>query len=401
MLALREASRKETFRRDECWNPDRLPAAYRPLGAAATFFPEEATPCRSADGLYDESSFPHGRAERNRSPNRINAILIIEELTLPKTNILQVGALMPETDAKLEAAFTIHRLDKAQNREAFLKEVGPKVSGIVGAVGKIPVSAELMSACPNLKIVSGFGVGYDSIDTDYAAAHGIIVTNTPDVLNEEVADTALALLLATIRQVPQADRFLRAGQWLKRNFPLTATLRERTVGIVGLGRIGKAIAKRLEAFGISVSYHGRHKQDGVSYSYYPSIVELAAAVDTLIVIIPGGKASYHAINAEVLKALGPNGILVNVSRGTVVDETALIEALKNKTILAAGLDVFEHEPKVPQALIDLDNTVLLPHVGSASQYTRNAMADLVFKNVEAFFSGKAPLTPVPETPWRG
>ncbi|MEN3931126.1 2-hydroxyacid dehydrogenase [Microvirga sp. W0021] len=306
---------------------------------------------------------------------------------------------MPEPDANLEKNFIIHRLDKATDKHALVAEVGPRIQGIVSAVGKNPVTADIMRQCPQLKIVSGFGVGYDNIDTGYAAENGIIVTNTPDVLNEEVADTALALLLATLRLIPQADRFVREGKWLKGGFPLSPTLRDRKAGIVGLGRIGKAIAKRLEAFGVSVAYHGRRKQDDISYPYYGTIKELAAVVDTLIIIIPGGKETYHAVNADVLKALGPDGVLINVARGTVVDEQALITALKNKTILAAGLDVFEKEPQVPQELIDLDNTVLLPHIGSASVHTRNAMGNLVVKNIEAFFSGKAPLTPVPETPW--
>lgn len=315
--------------------------------------------------------------------------------------ILQTGALLPDIDAKIQKTFKVHRIDQIEEKQGFLKENGAKIQGIVSAVGKPGVSAELMAACPNLKIVSGFGVGYDNIDAAYAGANGIIVTNTPDVLNEEVADTALALLLATLRRVPQADRFVRAGEWLKGSFPLSPTLRGRTAGIIGLGRIGKAIAKRLEAFGVNIAYHGRSQQEGVAYPYYPTLTGLAAAVDILIAIIPGGKETYHAINADVLKALGPNGVLINVARGTVVDETALIEALRNKTILAAGLDVFEFEPKVPQELIDLDNTVLLPHVGSASVHTRLAMGDLVFRNIEAYFAGKPPLTPVPETPWRG
>ncbi len=320
---------------------------------------------------------------------------------MSKIEILQISRMMPDADGKLSETFTVHRLDQAPDPEAMIREVGPRIRGIVGSPGKRPVTADVMRACPNLKIVSCNGVGYDNIDTGYAAENDIIVTNTPDVLNEEVADTALALLLATLRNIPQADRFVRAGQWMKGPFPLSPTLRDRTAGIVGLGRIGKAIAKRLEAFGVSVAYHGRSQQKDVSYAYYPSIRELAAAVDTLILIVPGGKETFHAVNAEVLRALGPDGVLINIARGSVVDENALIEALRNKVILAAGLDVFEKEPQVPQGLIELDNTVLLPHVGSASIHTRNAMANLVYSNLEAFFSGKAPITPVPETPWKG
>ncbi len=320
---------------------------------------------------------------------------------MSQIHILQVGPLMPEAEAKLQQNFIVHRLDKAKDKALFLQENGAKIQGIAGAVGKASVRAELMAACPNLKIVASFSVGYDHIDTKYAAQHGILVTNTPDVLNDEVADTTLALLLATVRQIPKADHFLRSGQWPKGPFPLSASLRHRHAGIVGLGRIGKTIAKRLEAFGVTIAYHGRRQQPDVSYPYYGSIKELAAAVDILIAVIPGGQETYHAINAEVFEALGPDGVFINIARGTIVDEEALIAALKNKTILAAGLDVFAHEPHVPQALIELENTVLLPHVGSASLDARNAMANLSVANLEAFFAGKAPLTPVPETPWRG
>jgi lactate dehydrogenase-like 2-hydroxyacid dehydrogenase len=258
-----------------------------------------------------------------------------------------------------------------------------------------------MDALPNLEIIANFGVGYDNVDAAEAARRGIVVTNTPDVLNEEVADTALGLLLATVRQLPQADRYLRAGKWLEKPFPLTSTLRERRAGILGLGRIGKAIAKRLEAFGISVAYHGRNRQPDVAYPYYPTLVGLAEAVDILVVITPGGAETKNMVNADVLRALGPNGILINVARGSVVDEPALIEALRSRTILSAGLDVFAQEPKVPQELIDMDHVVLLPHVGSGSVHTRDAMGKLVADNLLSWFAGRGPLTPVTETPWRG
>lgn len=232
-----------------------------------------------------------------------------------------------------------------------MKDIAPRIVGIAGGSGRSAISAEVIDSLPNLKIVAGFGVGYDDIDASHAASRNVIVTNTPGVLDEEVADTALSLLLGTIRRIPQADKFLRSGQWLKGSFPLTATLRDRKAGIVGLGRIGKAIAKRLQALGVSVCYHGCNRQQDIEFPYYPSIRELAEAVDILITIIPGGKETYHAVNADVLKALGPNGIFVNVARGTVVDEQALILALKNGDILAAGLDVFEKEPEVPPELI--------------------------------------------------
>lgn len=261
------------------------------------------------------------------------------------------------------------------------------------------VDADFMRRFPKLEIVSSFGVGYDSIDAKWAGQHGIVVTNTPDVLNEEVADTAMGLILATVRQLPAAERHLRAGRWPKGGFPLSATLRDRTVGILGLGRIGKAIAKRAEAFGLAVVYHGRRPQPGVPYLYCSTVEALAKACDILVVITPGGAETERLVDAGVLEALGPDGILINVARGSVVDEAALIAALQNKTILAAGLDVFENEPNVPQALIDMDHVVLLPHVGSASQHTRAAMGQLVVDNLLSWAAGRGPLTPVAETPW--
>ncbi len=219
------------------------------------------------------------------------------------------------------------------------------------------------------------------------------------MLNEEVADTALGLLLCTVREFPQAERFLRAGKWPQGHYPLTkATLRNRTVGMVGMGRIGKAIARRLEAFGVPVVYHSRSPQKGVSYKYYPKLLDMARDVDTLLVIVPGGAATANMINAEVLKALGPQGILINMARGSVVDEPALIEALKNRTIYSAGLDVFAKEPQVPKELMEMDNVVLFPHLGSSTEVTRAAMDQLVVDNILAWVAGKPPLTPVPETP---
>lgn len=299
----------------------------------------------------------------------------------------------------LEKAFTLHKLWEASDSEALIEAIAPRVSAIASAGGHAPVDAQLMSRLPKLEIVSSFGVGYDHVDAAEAARRGIIVTNTPDVLNDEVADLALGLLLATIRQIPQADRYLRSEKWLEKPYPLTATLRERKVGIVGLGRIGKAIAKRVEAFGVEVLYHSRNPQEGVAYGYHPTLVGLAEACDVLLVITPGGEGTRHIVNAEVLEALGPTGILINVARGSVVDERALIEALRDGTILSAGLDVFEDEPRVPQELIEMEHVVLLPHVGSASVHTRNAMGQLVVDNLVAWFDGRGPLTAVPETPW--
>lgn len=320
---------------------------------------------------------------------------------MTKADVLITGPMQSIVIETLETACTVHRLWEASDREAFLREIGPRIRGVATSSGHGATNATLFDRLPNLELLASFGVGYDNVDVAEAAKRGIVVTNTPDVLNDEVADLALGLLLATVRQLPQADRYLRAGAWLKAPYPLTATLRHRKVGIVGLGRIGKAIAQRVEAFGLTVMYHGRSEQADAPYPYFPTVAGLAAAVDVLIVIIPGGPATKHMINAEVLKALGPEGILINVARGSVVDERALIEALRAGTILTAGLDVFEDEPRVPQELIDMDHVVLLPHVGSATVHTRNAMGKLVADNLVSWFTGKGPMTPVPETPWRG
>lgn len=314
------------------------------------------------------------------------------------TTVLMPVAMPAMVADSLAETMTVVRLWEARDKPAGLAEVAGAVQAIASHG---VVDAALMAVLPNLEIVANFGVGYDGVDTTYAAAHGVTVTNTPDVLNEEVADTALALILGAVRHLPAAERFLRAGRWSAGPFPLTASLRGRTVGILGLGRIGRAVARRCDACGLVVAYHGRRPQEGVPYLYFPTLLGLAEACDILVVIAPGGEATRNLVDAAVLKALGPDGYLINVARGSVVDETALIEALQTGTIAGAGLDVFADEPQVPQALIDLDHVVLLPHVGSASQHTRQAMGQLVVDNLRAWDAGRAPLTPVPETPWRG
>jgi lactate dehydrogenase-like 2-hydroxyacid dehydrogenase len=319
---------------------------------------------------------------------------------MSRTDILMTAPMMPIVIETLDKAVTLHRLWEQTDKEAFLKEFGPRIRGVATSTLFGRVDASLLDRLPNVEIVSSFGVGYDNVDAVEAAKRNIVVTNTPGVLDDEVADLTLGLLLATLRKIPQADRYLRDGKWLKASFPLSATLRERKVGIVGLGRIGKAIARRLSGFDVSIAYHGRTQQDDVAYSYYPTVTGLAEACDVLIVITPGGASTRHLIDADVLKALGPNGVLINVARGTVVDEQALIHALKSGTILSAGLDVYEDEPRVPQELIDLEHVVLLPHIASASVHTRNAMGKLVADNLISWFDGKGPLTPVAETPWR-
>jgi lactate dehydrogenase-like 2-hydroxyacid dehydrogenase len=304
---------------------------------------------------------------------------------------------MPDALAELERTFTVHRYFEAADKPAFLAEVGGRVRAVAGGFGK--VDAAFIDALPELEIIANLGVGYDSVDVVHAAQRGIVVTNTPDVLTDEVADLTLGLMIATVRRIPQADRFVREGRWPQGPFPLSASLRGRRVGILGLGRIGKAIARRCEAFDLIVSYHGRHWQQDARYAYHDTLLGLAAAVDILIVIAPGGPETNGIVDAKVLEALGPQGVLINVARGSVVDEPALVAALRNGTIAAAGLDVFAREPHVPAELVALDNTVLLPHVGSASLATRNAMSKLVVDNLVSWFSGRGPLTPVAETPW--
>jgi lactate dehydrogenase-like 2-hydroxyacid dehydrogenase len=314
--------------------------------------------------------------------------------------ILLIRQTRPDVSERLGQRFRLHRLEAAPDCDAFLSEVGPRIRGL--AVGAMtPIDGALFDRLPNLEIVSSFGVGYDTIDVGEAARRGICVTHTPDVLSDEVADLALGLLLATVRRIPQADRYLRAGLWRQASFPLTTSLRERRAGILGLGRIGRAIATRLEAFGVHVAYHGRRPQDDVPYAYHDSLIGLAEASDILIVAAPGGPDTRGIVDAAVLAALGPEGIVVNIARGSLIDEAALTAALKAGTILGAGLDVFENEPHVPEDLAALDNTVLLPHVGSGSHYTRAAMGRLLTDNLFAWFDGQAPLTPVPETPARG
>ena len=257
-----------------------------------------------------------------------------------------------------------------------------------------------MDQLPHVEAIANFGVGYDGIDVKHAAAKGIVVTNTPEVLNDEVADTAIGLLLNMVREFPRAEAWLREGNWKPGTaYPLSRfSLKDRHVGLYGLGRIGLEIARRLEPFKVKISYHTRSRHDGVSYDYYPTLKGLAEAVDTLIAIVPKTPQTHKTIDADVLAALGSDGILVNVGRGWTVDEEALSAALASGVLGAAGLDVFYDEPTVPADLLAVDNAVLLPHVASGSVPTRNAMADLVVDNLIAWFEKGAALTPVPETP---
>ena len=317
-----------------------------------------------------------------------------------KADVLLIGPPKPVIVNGLSRAFNLVNFPDGKAREKFFDERGPRVRAMAVAATEERVDGPFMTRFPRLEIISSFGVGYDHVDAAWAGAHGITVTNTPDVLTEEVADTAMGLLLCTVREFPQAERYVRAGKWPQKNYPLSkATLRDRTVGTVGMGRIGQAIARRLAAMQVPVVYHSRRPAAGVPYRHYPKLIDMAREVDVLMVITPGGAETKNLINAEVLKALGPTGILINMSRGSVVDEPALIKALHDKTILSAGLDVFAREPEVPAELLAMDHVVLFPHLGSASVATRERMDQLLVDNLLAWAAGKPPLTPVPETPW--
>lgn len=316
--------------------------------------------------------------------------------------VLLTGPVMPLIREGLEACFTVHRLNEQADKEAFIAGHAAKIRAIVPGGGHGRLDGSFMSRFPGLRIVGNFGVGYDGVDAVWAGKHGITVTNTPDVLTDEVADLAIGLLIATVRRLPQADAYLRAGRWLTEGaYPLTASLREKKMGILGLGRIGTAIARRAEAFGLALAYHSRSEKPGTPWPYYASLEAMARDMDILMVIAPGGEATRGIVSRAVMEALGPAGTLINVARGTLVDEPAMVELLASGKLGAAGLDVFEKEPQVPEALFGMENVVLLPHVGSASHYTRNKMGQLVVDNIIAVSEGRGPLTPVPETPWKG
>ncbi len=315
--------------------------------------------------------------------------------TTNAATVLVFGPYNGDGIAELEKRFAVRKL--ATRDIADLPEAERAGIRAVAVAGHIPNAA--IDSLPNLEIIGHFGVGYDGVDAAHAASRGIAVTNTPDVLTEEVADTTLGLLLMTVRELGQAEAYARAGHWeTKGPYPLTRfSLRGKTVGIMGLGRIGLAIARRLEAFGLSVAYHNRSRRTDVAYAYHDTLEGLAKAVDILIVAAPGGASTDKAVNAAVLRALGSEGIFINIGRGSTVDEPALIEALKAGTIARAGLDVFADEPRIPAELLALPNAVVLPHVASASRDTRRAMGDLVADNLSAWFAGETLPTPVPES----
>jgi len=318
-----------------------------------------------------------------------------------KIDLLIYGPSKPVINDGFPEQYALHKCEQPGDLDRLTDDIRARIRG-VAVTGLVPTNSSVLARYPKLEIVSSFGVGYDHIDSGWAAEHDVVVTNTPDVLTEEVADTALGLLIATLREFVRADKYVRSGLWLTQPYPLSVgSLRDRKVGLIGMGRIGQAIARRLDASRVPVVYHARNPAAGVNYQHYPDLIAMAKDVDTLIVIIPGGASTARLINAEVLQALGPRGVLINVARGSVVDEPALVAALQSGAILAAGLDVFADEPNVPDELRMMQNVILLPHIGSASVVTRNAMDQLVVDNIKAWFDGKPPLTPIPETPVRG
>jgi len=313
----------------------------------------------------------------------------------PEIEILAVARLSPLLAPQLAAAYTVHDRLHETDAAAFAA-VAPRIRGIA-ASGESKVSAALIAQLPALEIISVMGVGYDGIDVAAAKARGIQVTHTPNVLNDDVADLAIGLMLCAARQLPAADRYVRAGDWAAKGpMPLARKMSGARLGLVGMGRIGQAIAHRAAAFGMSIAYTARSARAGLPYRYLPTAAALAAESDFLVVITPGGAGTRKMIDAEVLAALGSRGILVNVARGSVVDEAALIDALERGVIAGAGLDVFENEPHVPARLLALPHVVLVPHIGSATGQTRQAMADLAVANLAAHFAGQALLSPVPE-----
>jgi lactate dehydrogenase-like 2-hydroxyacid dehydrogenase len=310
-----------------------------------------------------------------------------------KPEILQIAPMQANVEAGLADGYIVHRWWDAPDRAALLAEVGPRLRG-VATDGHFGIPKQVLDAAPKLEIVASYGVGYDNIDTAACRARGIRVTNTPDVLNDAVAEITVGLMIALARRLPQADAYVRAGRWPAGTFPLTAELTGAHAGILGLGRIGKEIARRLQAMKMRISYHGRREQSHEPYAYYPSLEAMARDVDWLIVIAPGSAATRGIVSRSVLEALGPEGYLVNVARGALIDEPALVDLLTSGRLAGAALDVFADEPNVPAALFALDNVVLSPHQGSATTKTRNGMGALVLDNLAAHFAGRPLLTPV-------
>ena len=314
---------------------------------------------------------------------------------MPAPDVIVTAPLPPFLYDPLRADYRCHDYYQSSHKPGLLAAEGQKIRGLVQGGGTV-TPTELLDQLPTLEIISVFGVGYDGVPVDYCRKRGLKVTNTPDVLTDDVADVAVGLVLMTGRGFAKAERFVRGGEWEKKGPELTTKLGGRTAGILGLGRIGKAIATRLAAMGMTIAYTGRKAQPGVHYRFVPDLKALAAQSDFLIVACPGGPATKNLVNADVLAALGSKGTIVNIARGSIIDEPALVAALQAGTIKGAGLDVFADEPHVPKPLLAMDNVVLLPHVGSATNETRKAMGDLCKANLDAWFAGKPLLTLIPE-----
>ena len=310
-----------------------------------------------------------------------------------KPHVLLIEPMMPEAEARLDAAYCVHRLFAAHDRAALIAAIGSCVRAIVTGGGH-GASNEIVDALPRLEIIAINGIGTDAVDLEHARARSVRVTTTPDVLTEDVADMALGLMLATSRRICVADRFVRSGGWLHEHLPLAAKVSCKQLGIFGLGQVGRAVARRAEGFGMQIAYCDRDPVAGTAFHFQPDLERLANDSDFLVIAASGGPATRGLVGRAVLDALGPAGVLINVARGSVVDEPALVAALAEGRLGGAGLDVFAHEPDVPKALWDMDNVVLQPHRASATVETRRAMADLVLANLAAHFAGREPVTPV-------
>ncbi len=310
-----------------------------------------------------------------------------------KPEILQIGPMMKHVEEALQEAYRLHRYWEAEDRASLLATVGPQVRA-VATDGHSGCSRAIIEALPKLEAIASYGVGYDAVDVAACKERGIRVTNTPNVLNDAMAELTLGLMIALCRRIPQADVHVREGWWLEGGYPLMGELTGARVGILGLGRIGKEVARRCQAFKMRVAYHGRSQQPHEPYEYYGDLALMARDVDWLVVIAPGTAETKGIVSRQVMEALGPQGCLVNVSRGSLVDEAAMVELLRSEALGGAALDVFADEPRVPEVLFGLDNVVLSPHQGSATHKTRTAMGDLVVQNLAAHFSGAPLLTPV-------
>lgn len=310
-----------------------------------------------------------------------------------RTRVLQVGHFTPPMEAALAAEFDVHPLWNESDAAAFLARSGHEFQALT-TTGLVGADATLINALPALKLIASRGVGCDKIDLDTARRRGVAVSNTPGVLTDCVADTAFAMVLCAGRNLCTADRFVRRGAWVQGRFPMGTRVSGKRLAIVGLGRIGQAVARRAAGFDMEVRYYGTRRNPDVSYVYEESLLELARWADFLVITAAGGPGTYHLVSAEVIAALGPDGFLVNAARGSIVDEAALVDALLNRRIAGAALDVFENEPHVPPALLGLDNVVLLPHMASSTTETFKAMEDLVLDNLRSFFREGRLLTPV-------